>query len=489
MTFALLSPSAIQAAYMAAALCFIVGIKRLSGVKTARSGNRIASVGMLIAVAATLLLLWGEVGLTLILIGVGIGTLAGFLLATRVPMTAMPEMVALLNGLGGGASLFVALGEVGHFTARPAGSEASLAEAVMLTGDKVAGGPDYAAAIMLAVLIGAVTFSGSVIAYAKLAGKIQGSRLLGVLGAQLPNALLGAVALGLAAYGGFVATTPAGTLFGAFALTAVALLLGVGLVVAIGGADMPVVISLLNSYSGLAASAAGFVLQNNLLIIAGSLVGASGLILTRIMCKAMNRSLTNVLFGGFGDTGSSGGDKDGYTTVKSTSAEEVAPVLAAAQSVIIVPGYGLAVAQAQHKVREVAELLQDQGCEVRYAIHPVAGRMPGHMNVLLAEADVPYEQLFELERINGDFGQTDVVVVLGANDVCNPAAVDDPSSPIAGMPVLNVWEAQTVIVIKRSLSAGYAGIKNELFQMENSLMLFADAKAALEDVARELKEL
>ena len=489
MSLALLSPSVIQLAYMAAALCFILGIKRLSGVRTARSGNRIASIGMLIAVAATMLLLWGDVGLAMILVGVAVGAVTGVLMATRVPMTAMPEMVALLNGLGGGASLFVALGEVANFTDRPSDSSVTLAQRLLLDGGGGVGGPDYAIAIGLAVLIGAVTCSGSVVAYAKLAGKIQGSRLLGVLGAQAPNAVLALIAVALTVYTGFFASSPAGTLVGIFALTAVALLLGIGLVVAIGGADMPVVISLLNSYSGLAASAAGFVLQNNLLIIAGSLVGASGLILTRIMCKAMNRSLANVLFGGFGETESSG-DKEGYTTVTSTSAEEVAPVLAAAQSVIIVPGYGLAVAQAQHKVREMAELLQkEHGCEVRYAIHPVAGRMPGHMNVLLAEADVPYEELFELERINGDFGQTDVVVVLGANDVCNPAAVDDPASPIAGMPVLNVWEAQTVIVIKRSLSAGYAGIKNELFQLDNTLMLFADAKAALEEITSELKEL
>ena len=273
----------------------------------------------------------------------------------------------------------------------------------------------------------------------------------------------------------------------ALALTAVALLLGVGLTVPIGGADMPVAISLLNSYSGLAAAATGFVLQNSLLIIAGSLVGASGLILTKIMCKAMNRSLANVLFGGLAEQAAAAKD-EGYTTVKSTSPDEVAPILDAAGSVIIVPGYGLAVAQAQHKVRELASLLEAKDCQVRYAIHPVAGRMPGHMNILLAEADVPYEQLFELDSINGEFQNTDVVVVLGANDVCNPAANDDPASPIAGMPVLNVWEASTVVVVKRSLSAGYAGIKNELFQMDNSLMLFGDAKVALEELISELKD-
>jgi NAD(P) transhydrogenase subunit beta len=254
---------------------------------------------------------------------------------------------------------------------------------------------------------------------------------------------------------------------------------------------MPVVISLLNSYSGIAASMTGFVLRNNLLIVAGSLVGASGIILTRIMCKAMNRSLLNVLAGGFGEaaTTTGKGKDEGYTKVKSTTPEEIAPLLDAAQHVIFVPGYGLAVAQAQHKTRELADLLIKKGCKVEYAIHPVAGRMPGHMNVLLAEADVPYEQLKELEAINDDFKNADVAIVLGANDVCNPAAKDEPGSPIAGMPVLNVWDARTVVVVKRSLSSGYAGIKNELFQMDNSLMLFADAKKALEDTISELKQL
>jgi NAD(P) transhydrogenase subunit beta len=429
---------------------------------------------------------WGDVALPLILIGVVIGGAAGVLLATRVPMTAMPEMVALLNGLGGGASLFVALAEVARYRTHVTREFSTLACGTTLTDGAPLGGPDYAVGIVLAILIGAVTLSGSLIAYAKLAGKIGGNRLVGLGGKGL-NAVLGLVAIAACIYLAGFADCPTELFVGGALLSAVALLLGVGLVVAIGGADMPVVISLLNSYSGLAAATTGFVLQNNLLIVAGSLVGASGLILTRIMCKAMNRSLTNVLFGGFGETATAGKD-EGYTTVKSTSAEEVAPILDAASSVIIVPGYGLAVAQAQHKVREMAELLTKKGCQVRYAIHPVAGRMPGHMNVLLAEADVPYEQLYELERINGEFAQTDVVIVLGANDVCNPAA-SDPTSPIAGMPVLDVWDAQTVIVIKRSLSAGYAGIRNDLFEMPNALMLFADAKAALEQIIAELKEL
>ncbi|MDP6954462.1 MAG: NAD(P)(+) transhydrogenase (Re/Si-specific) subunit beta, partial [Planctomycetota bacterium] len=272
-------------------------------------------------------------------------------------------------------------------------------------------------------------------------------------------------------------------------LGAACLLLGILLVIPIGGADMPVVISLLNSYSGLAAASAGFVLGNVMLIIAGALVGAAGLILTQIMCKAMNRSLGNVLFAKFGEDGGGGGGSDEYTGVTSTTAEELAPLLEAAGKVLIVPGYGLAVAQAQHKCRELGDLLEKEGAEVAYAIHPVAGRMPGHMNVLLAEADVEYDKLFDLDQINGEFSQTDVTIVLGANDVCNPAAIRDPESAIAGMPVLNVWESQTVVVIKRSLSAGYAGIKNELFEADNALMFFADAKKALEDLVTEMKEL
>ena len=342
-------------------------------------------------------------------------------------------------------------------------------------------------AIVASILIGAVTLSGSLIAWAKLSGKIWKNRF-GPIGSQGLNIVLALGCLGLCAWAGFL-VEDAGTLMtGHYVLALVALLLGIGLVIPIGGADMPVVISLLNSYSGLAAAATGFVLQNNLLIIAGSLVGASGLILTKIMCKAMNRSLANVLFATFGEEESKGED-EGYTGVKSASAEEAAPILDAARSVIIAPGYGLAVAQAQHKVREMADLLIANGCDVKYAIHPVAGRMPGHMNVLLAEADVPYEQLFDLDQINADFKNADVAIVLGANDVANPVANTDPSSPIAGMPVLNVWDAQTVFVVKRSLSAGYAGIKNPLFEGENTLMLFGDAKKMLEDIVTELQDL
>ncbi len=472
----------VEIAYMAAALCFIYGLKRLSGVRTARSGNLYAALGMLLAVAATYYLLegfspwvlWG---------GLATGAAIGAVMAVRVQMTGMPELVALFNGLGGAASAAVALAEILRFANPIEELGTSVAGAVSLPGG---GGVDFAIALLLSVLIGAVTLSGSLVAYAKLAGKLDQSRV-GPLGSKAANAALALACLGLGWWAGFQAHG-AWTIELSHALLAVlALALGIGLVVPIGGADMPVVISLLNSYSGLAACATGFVLQNNLLIVAGSLVGASGLILTRIMCKAMNRSLWNVLFATFGETAPK--DQSGYTSVKSASVEEAAAILEGSRLVIVVPGYGMAVAQAQHKVRELATLLEKKGCEVRYAIHPVAGRMPGHMNVLLAEADVPYEQLYELDQINDEFANADAAIVLGANDVCNPAAEKDPSSPIAGMPVLQVWNARTVFVIKRSLSAGYAGIKNELFQLDNSLMLFGDGKEIVEGLVKALKEL
>ncbi len=466
-----------ELAYMVAALLFILGLKRLSGVKTARRGNQLAALAMFVAVVATLFILWGNVSLWVLFGGIAVGTVLGALLAKRVPMTDMPELVAFFNGLGGASSMFVALAEIVKSQSSDVaeGAVAPIMDA------------DIALAIVASILIGAVTLSGSLIAYGKLSGKVKVNRY-GPLGMGIANIGVALICIALAWYAGFGASYGGSTIFGALMLTLAALVLGVGLVVPIGGADMPVVISLLNSYSGIAAAATGFVLQNNLLIVAGSLVGASGLILTRIMCKAMNRSLANVLFSGFGDDGGGSSEQGEYTTVKSGSAEDIAPLLDAARSVVIVPGYGLAVAQAQHKVRELADTLKERGCEVRYAIHPVAGRMPGHMNVLLAEADVPYEELFELDKINGDFKNTDVALVIGANDVCNPAA-SDPKSAIAGMPVLNVWEAQTVVVVKRSLSAGYAGIMNELFQMDNTLMFFADGKAAVEELITEVKEL
>jgi len=479
----------VELAYMASSLLFILGILKLGKVKTSKQGNLWAAYGMALAIGATMLLLitrgdwdprpgeWAYQSHALAIGAMVLGSAIGWWLAVKVPMTSMPEFVAFFNGLGGAASMFVGLAEVPRAVER--GQTLSTE------------GADFAIAVILAVIIGAVTLTGSLVAYAKLAGKLNKSRI-GPLGSQGFNILLGAVCIGAGAWGGFFAADPMGLWVSNGLLTLGALLLGFGLTLPIGGADMPVAIALLNSYSGIAGMTTGFILKNNLLIVAGSLVGASGIILTQIMCKAMNRSLTNVLVGGMGESagGGGGGQKDeGYTKVKSTSAEELAAVLDAATSVIFVPGYGLAVAQAQHKVRELAGLLEKKGCQVRYAIHPVAGRMPGHMNILLAEADVPYEQLYELDRINDDFKNTDVVVVLGANDVCNPAATQDPKSPIAGMPVLTVWDARTVVVVKRSLASGYAGIRNELFQMDNSLMFLADAKKALEDTITELKAL
>ncbi len=474
--------------YMAASALFVLGLIKLGKVKTARQGMNWAAFGMAISIAATVALLltdshWNGRSIGMGVASAALGSAIGYWMAVKVPMTSMPEFVAFFNGLGGLASTFVALAEI----PRAAHLQVTLSD----LGDKdhPGEGAMFAIAAALAIVIGAVTFSGSMIAYAKLAGKVNRNRA-GPLGSQAVNAILVVACIGLAVWGGFFAAD-SGTLFGAGgALLAMALLLGVGLTMPIGGADMPVAIALLNSYSGIAAMTTGFVLQNNLLIVAGSLVGASGIILTQIMCKAMNRSLSNVLLGGLQDAGAGSAKKDeGYTKVKTTSADELAAVLDSATSVIFVPGYGLAVAQAQHKVRELATLLEKKGCQVRYAIHPVAGRMPGHMNILLAEADVPYEQLYELDKINDDFKNTDVVVVLGANDVCNPAATQDPKSPIAGMPVLEVWNARTVVIVKRSLASGYAGIRNELFQMDNSLMLLADAKKALEDTITELKTL
>jgi len=486
-TFAVISIQYVaEFGYMAASALFVLGLIKLGKVKSARQGMSWAAFGMAIAIAVTVALLfaddhWNTRSVLIAAAAAALGSGLGWWMAVRVPMTSMPEFVAFFNGLGGLASTFVAAAEI------PRAASVQLALSDLGERDHPGEGAMFAIAAALAIVIGAVTFSGSMVAYAKLAGKLNRHRA-GPLGVQAFNAVLVGLCIALAVWGGFFAGDANSLYLAGGGLVVVSLLLGVGLTMPIGGADMPVAIALLNSYSGIAAMTTGFVLQNNLLIVAGSLVGASGIILTQIMCKAMNRSLSNVLLGGMADAAASG-SQEGYTKVKTTTAEELAAVLDSATSVIFVPGYGLAVAQAQHKVRELATLLEKKGCEVRYAIHPVAGRMPGHMNILLAEADVPYEQLFELDRINDDFKNTDVVVVLGANDVCNPAATQDPKSPIAGMPVLEVWNARTVVIVKRSLSAGYAGIRNELFQMDNSLMLLADAKKALEDTITELKAL
>ncbi len=458
----------INLAYLLASVLFIIGLKGLGHPRTAVRGNLIGAIGMLIAILVTLLDRQ-ILGFGAILAGIVIGSAAGAVLAQRIEMTAMPQMVALLNGFGGGASVLVA--------------GAALIEAV--------GIPDRPVTAQLTIataacgLIGAVTFWGSLVAFAKLQELISGNPVV-FAGQKLLNAVLAAltVALGIG-----VVMQPESQLF-YWALVVVSSVLGVLMVIPIGGADTPVVIALLNSYSGLAACATGFVLNNNMLIIAGSLVGASGIILSQIMCKAMNRSLANVLFGGVGGV-ATGGPKaeDVYGgRVKSTSAEEIAMILDNAQRVMIVPGYGLAVSQAQHAVRDLMHLLESRGVEVRFAIHPVAGRMPGHMNVLLAEADVEYDKLLTMEEANPLFEQTDVTIVIGANDVVNPVAREDQQSPIAGMPILDVDKSRTVVVIKRSLSPGFAGIPNPLFAADNTLMFFADGRKAVTELIAALKD-
>jgi NAD(P) transhydrogenase subunit beta len=460
----------VELAYLVSAILFVVGLKRLQSPATARAGNALAAVAMLIAIIATLVenqvLSW-----TGILIGLIVGSLIGAVAARTVKMTAMPEMVGIFNGFGGGASALVASAEFVRV--------------------QVAGVPldlGSGATIAISSLIGTVTFSGSFVAFGKLKGLVTGNPVTFPLQKTL-NALLflGLLFLGVA-MAGIVAVGNLTPLMLLLVFTALAFLLGILLVIPIGGADMPVVISLLNSYSGLAASAAGFVIGNMVLIISGALVGAAGLILTMIMCKAMNRSLANVAFGAFGSEGATAAQVGaGDKTARSVDAEGAAMILAYANSVIVVPGYGLAVAQAQHELRKVMDNLEDRGVDVRYAIHPVAGRMPGHMNVLLAEADVPYDKLYDLDEINDDFDRTDVVLVVGANDVVNPEA-RNPQSVIAGMPILDVDKARTVIVMKRSLSPGFAGIDNPLFYLENNLMFFGDAKTSMSDLVREVRE-
>ncbi len=457
----------IALAYLLSAVLFILGIKRLSHPETARGGNRLAAIGMLLAVVATLLdreileFSW-------IIVGLAAGGLVGLVMARTVKMTAMPQMVAVFNGFGGAASGLVAI-----------------AEYLRITGGSQPLEVDAGVSIMAGTLIGSVTFSGSMIAFGKLQGLVTGNAVRNPL-LRLLAILLAAGALGTAVY----LVGLEGDLLLFWGLVAASLILGVLVVIPIGGADMPVVVALLNSYSGLAASAAGFVLENNGLIISGALVGASGLILTSIMCRAMNRSLANVLFSAFGaGTAAASGTVDGDRVATPIEAEDSAMVLGYASRVVFVPGYGLAVAQAQHKIRELADLLTERGVKVRYCVHPVAGRMPGHMNVLLAEANVPYEQLCEPEDVNPDMENIDVAVVVGAHDVVNPLARDDPGSPIAGMPIIEVDRAKTSIVIKRSLSPGYAGIDNPLFYKPNNRMFFGDAADALGRIVEEVKQL
>ena len=455
--------------YLVAAVCFILGLKWLSSPATALRGNRLSAGGMLIAIAATLVDR-AIVSYGVIVAGLLVGSALGLWLARTVKMTAMPQMVALLNGLGGGASLLVGAAE--FLKAVSAGVRPSL---------------DVAIATQATLLVGAVTLTGSLVAWAKLEERMTGRPITFPM-QKTTNALTFLVIAGL---GTWLVARPEAPLWAFYAVAVLSLALGVLLVIPIGGADMPVVISLLNSYSGIAGAMSGFVIRNDELIIAGALVGSSGIILSQIMCRAMNRSLGNVLFGAFGTAGGtavSGKSAEGLT-VRQVTAEDAAVQLAYARSVIVVPGYGLAVAQAQHLIREVADLIERKGGEVKYAIHPVAGRMPGHMNVLLAEANVPYDKLFDMDQINGEFERTDVALVIGANDVVNPAARNDPASPIYGMPILNVDHARSAIVLKRGMGSGFAGIENELFYQPRTAMLFGDAKASLGQLVSQLKAL
>jgi NAD(P) transhydrogenase subunit beta len=453
--------------YIVAFALFIYGLSGLTGPKTAVRGNLIAAVGMSIAVVATLLIP-GIDNWVLIALGVLIGTLLGVPAARQVKMTAMPQMVALFNGVGGGAVALIAWVE-------------------FRGGDGYAGQPAYfVVASLFSAIIGSISFWGSLVAFGKLQ-EILPSRSIGLGRLQVPlNALLALGALAAAVAIGFGATGEI-WIIGVLVLAAA---LGLMVVLPIGGADMPVVISLLNAFTGLAAAATGLALDNTAMIVAGMIVGASGSILTNLMANAMNRSIPAIVAGGFGGSGTAiSGGEAGDRTVNQTSAADAAIQMAYADQVVVVPGYGMAVAQAQHAVKDMAKQLEAKGVEVKYAIHPVAGRMPGHMNVLLAEADVPYEQLREMDDINGEFARTDVALVIGANDVTNPAARSDPGSPIHGMPILNVDESKRVIVLKRSMSSGFAGIDNPLFYDEKTSMLFGDAKSSVVDVTEELKAL
>jgi NAD(P) transhydrogenase subunit beta len=498
--------SPIEYAYLTTGLFFIVGLRLLSSPKTARWGNRVAAVGMLISIVAVLAGS-GFVSWRLLVTGLVLGAVVGIVGALRVKMTAMPQMVAVFNGAGGGAAAMVATAEL-----------LSRIDARSLT-------PDAGVAIILSAVVGAISFTGSIIAYLKLQELMTGRPIL-YSGQQIVNALLALLLIGAAVYtvtsssartmalvdgtrGLLVHGPPPGlnsllsgktaasyaaylpSLIAFFVSMAAAAALGVLLVLPIGGADMPVIISLLNSFTGLAAATTGFVLANNVLIISGALVGASGTLLTLMMGKAMNRSVTNVLFGAFGAPPKSGGPtaKSGSGSVREASLDDVATMLAYARQVVIVPGYGLAVAQAQHSVRELADQLESRGVTVKYAIHPVAGRMPGHMNVLLAEANVPYSSLYEMEDINPEFTQTDVALVIGANDVTNPAARNDPASPIYGMPILDVDKAERVVVLKRSMKPGFAGIENALYEEPRCVMLFGDAKKSVTDLTAAVKKI
>jgi NAD(P) transhydrogenase subunit beta len=467
--------------YLIASVCFIQALKGLSHPTTSRLGNAFGMAGMVIAVLTTAALIvslsreaQAGVGLAWVLVGLLIGGTVGTLMAKRVEMTKMPELVAFMHSMIGLAAVAIAIAIV---------AEPHAFSIVAAKGDPIPFGNRLE--LFIGTFVGAITFSGSVIAFGKLSGKykfrlFQGAPVV-FTGQHMVNLALALVMLGC---GIWFMLTQNWTPF--VILTIIAFILGVLIIIPIGGADMPVVVSMLNSYSGWAAAGIGFSLNNPMLIIAGSLVGSSGAILSYIMCKAMNRSFFNVILGGFGgatDAGPAAGDGV-QRTVRSGSSDDVAFLLTNAETVTIVPGYGLAVARAQHALKELAEKLTERGVTVKYAIHPVAGRMPGHMNVLLAEAEVPYDQVFEMEDINSEFAQTDVVLVLGANDVVNPAAKTDPKSPIAGMPILEAYKAKTIIVNKRSMASGYAGLDNELFYMDKTMMVFGDAKKVIEDLVK-----
>ena len=452
--------------YLLSASLFIMGLKQLASPATARNGNRLASIGMLIAIIITIVK-YTNTNFEWIIIGFFIGGILGLVLSRYVQMTAMPQLVAIFNAFGGGASALVAIYEI-MYSREPITVTFTLAS------------------IAFATVVGSITFTGSFIAFGKLQGIVSSRPILLPLRNYLNLILLIAIIVFAIA----LSIPNLSSIYFLYILIGLSLIVGLLIVIPIGGADMPVVVALLNSYSGIAGAGAGFVLNNPVLIIAGSLVGASGLILTRIMTKAMNRSLANVMLGGIGaEEGSTKSSSDENRSVKSLNTEDAAMILGYAESVIFVPGYGLAVAQAQHQINELANLLKNKGTNVKYAIHPVAGRMPGHMNVLLAEANIPYEQLKDLDEINSEFARTDVAVVVGANDVTNPTARTDSSSPIYGMPILNVDKAKTVIVLKRSMASGFAGVENELFFLEKTNMLFGDAKDSIEGMTREIRNL
>ncbi len=460
-------------AYLVAGVLFILSLRGLSSPETSQRGNRLGMLGMTIAIVTTVLNP-EIVSYTWIIAGVAIGGVIGVIIAKRIAMTAMPQLVAAFHSLVGMAAVLVAAAAFFH----PASFGITYGP-----GHELAGQIHFSSRIEMAlgIVIGAITFSGSVIAFTKLQGLVSGKPVT-FPGQHLFNLLVGLVIIGLIV---MFCRTQSETVF--LTMTALAFVIGVLLIIPIGGADMPVVVSMLNSYSGWAAAGIGFTLANTALIITGALVGSSGAILSYIMCKGMNRSFFNVILGGFGGEDAAaavGGTED--RPVKQGSAEDAAFIMENAGSVIIVPGYGLAVAQAQHAVREMADMLKEAGVKVTYAIHPVAGRMPGHMNVLLAEAQVPYDEVFELEDINSQFQTTDVAFVIGANDVTNPAAKTDPQSPIFGMPILDVEKAKTVLFVKRSMATGYAGVQNELFFRDNTMMLFGDAKKMVEEILRHL---